>query len=82
MLEEHRFQKSWHLILYFLTFVLHFKLDPIPNPVPGPEPEGITVPVAVQLKQKLRFLRFQFRFRLRFANTTVKYSMWDICGCK
>ncbi len=36
---------------YFLTFVLHFSLDPGSNP--APESECITVQVSVPLRQKV-----------------------------
>jgi hypothetical protein len=46
--------RSWPLIFYLLTFVLHFMLDPGPNPVtesePDTEPECMTVPVPQRQK--------------------------------
>jgi hypothetical protein len=44
-------QKVGLYFFYFLTFVLHFMLDPVP------EPECVTVPVPIPLSEKLRFLR-------------------------
>jgi hypothetical protein len=38
MSEAAYFPESWLLTFYFLTFLLHFLLDPDPNPVPGPKP--------------------------------------------
>jgi hypothetical protein len=48
ILEAALFPEGWTLIFGFLTFVLHFMLDPGPNPVP--EPECITVPVPLREK--------------------------------
>jgi hypothetical protein len=51
MLEAALFpRKSGPLVLDFLTFVLHFMLDPDPNPVLEPEPECITIEVPPRQK--------------------------------
>ncbi len=44
MLEAASFHRKVASNLNFLTFVLHFMLDPDPNPVPEQESECITVP--------------------------------------
>jgi hypothetical protein len=46
--KQHCFPESLSLIFDFLTFVLHFVLNPGPNMVP--EPECITFPVPLRRK--------------------------------
>jgi hypothetical protein len=45
---QHCFSESW-THFDFLTFALHFMLNPGPNPVPEQEPECIKVPVPLSI---------------------------------
>jgi hypothetical protein len=47
MSETAYFPESWPLIFVFLTFLLHFMLDPDPNPVPVPLRRKVTVPAVL-----------------------------------
>ncbi len=55
LLDQHCFPESWPLIFYFLTFALHFMMDPGSNPALEPDPEYM-IQFRFSYGKKLRFL--------------------------